>query len=68
MKDGKANEQVAMTLYSLWKQYHEGNADEFEDNKQKTDAIKYAAWVQQVEKPGWQCQQEYIILVAQCDP
>ena len=67
MKDGKANNQVALTLYSLYKQYNEGNADEFEDNKRKTKPERYAAWVQQVEKSGLQCQREYIILVAQCD-
>ena len=52
MKDGKASNQVALTLYSLYKQYNEGNADEFEDNKKKTKPERYAAWIQQVEKSG----------------
>ena len=51
-KDGKASSQVALTLYSLYKQYNEGNADEFEDNKKKTKPERYAAWIQQVEKSG----------------
>ena len=45
VKDGKANESVRLTLYSLYKQAKEGNADEFEKNKNR-DPIKYAAWLQ----------------------
>ena len=45
MKEGKANNQVALTLYSLYKQKTEGNADEFEDNKLKTKPERYAAWI-----------------------
>ena len=67
MKDGKANEQVALTLYSLFKQINSGNADEFQDNKTNTDPIKYAVWAQQTEKSSFRCQLEYIILVGQCD-
>ena len=67
LRDGKASEQVALTLYALFKQINSGNADEFEDNKTKTDPAKYAVWLQQLDKSGVQCMKEYIILVGQCD-
>ena len=46
MKEGKANNQVAMTLYSLFKQQKDGDADEFERNKQTTKPERYAVWLQ----------------------
>lgn len=64
MKDGKANEQVALTLYSLFKQNKDGDADEFERNKVDTKPERYAVWLQQVGKGVEQCMKEYIILVA----
>ncbi len=64
MKDGKANEQVALTLYSLFKQNKDGDADEFERNKIDTKPERYAVWLQQVGKSVEQCMKEYIILVA----
>lgn len=67
MKEGKANEQVAMTLYSLFKQNKDGDADEFEKNKQNTKPERYAVWLQQAGKSVEQCYKEYIILVAQID-
>ena len=67
MKEGKANNQVAMTLYSLFKQQKDGDADEFERNKQNTKPERYAVWLQQVGKSDLQCQKEYILLVGQCD-
>ena len=45
MKEGKANNQVAMTLYSLFKQQKDGDADEFERNKQITKPERYAVWL-----------------------
>ena len=45
MGEGKANEQVAMTLYSLFKQQKDGDADEFERNKETTKPERYAAWL-----------------------
>ena len=68
MKEGKVNDkQIQLTLYSLFKQANEGNADEFKKNKKKSDPINYAAWLQQVEKSHDQCIKEYVILVGQCD-
>ena len=67
IKDGKANEQVALTLYSLFKQQKDGNADEFEKNKTQTKPERYAVWLQQADKGEIQCIKEYIILVGQCD-
>ena len=34
-----------MTLYSLYKQYKDGNADEFEKNKAATKPERYAVWL-----------------------
>ena len=42
---------MAATLYSLYKQQHDGNADEFEKNKEKTKPERYAVWLQQADKP-----------------
>ena len=67
LQEGKANEQVAMTLYSLFKQQKEGDADEFANNKEKTKPERYAAWLQQSGKSDLQCKKEYILLVAQYD-
>lgn len=50
MRDNKANEQVAATLYSLFKQAQEGNADEFDKNKLNTKPERYAVWLQQADK------------------
>ena len=43
---GKANEQQAATLYSLHKQFQEGNADEFAKHKENSTEEKYAVWLQ----------------------
>jgi len=63
MRDKKANEQVAATLYSLFKQIRDGNADEFEKNKENTKPERYAVWLQQVDKDADRCMKEYVLLV-----
>ena len=45
-----ASEEQAATLYSLHKQFVEGDADEFNKNKEVTAKYKYAVWLQQAGK------------------
>ena len=45
MKDGKANHRQAATLYSLFKQYKDGDADEYERNKTTTKPERYSVWL-----------------------
>ena len=56
-----------MTLYSLFKQIKDGNADEFMKNKEVSKPEQYAVWLQQADKPDLLCKKEYILLAAQCD-
>lgn len=67
MKDGKANNLQAATLYSLFKQHKDGDADEFEKNKQTTTPERYNVWLQQSGKSDSQVMKEYILLVGQLD-
>ena len=46
LEKGKANARQAATLYSLHKQFQEGNADEFEKHKANTLEERYAFWLQ----------------------
>ena len=46
----KATEEQAATLYSLHKQFVEGDAEEFEKNKKATAPHKYTVWLQQAGK------------------
>ena len=43
--EGKAPDIVGATLYSLFKQAEEGDADEFAKNKEKTLPERYAVWL-----------------------
>ncbi len=46
LNSGKASNQVAMTAYSLFKQQKDGDADEFDRNKEVTKPERYQAWDQ----------------------
>ena len=46
----KASEEQAATLYSLHKQFVEGDADEIAKHKNVTAPYKYAVWLQQKGK------------------
>ncbi len=63
LNEGKAPDVVGATLYSLFKQIEEGDADEFAKNKENTDPLKYGVWVQQAGKDEYSCKREYILLV-----
>jgi acyl-CoA-binding protein len=42
---GTVDSKGKLTLYSLYKQINEGDADDVPENEQLTDAIKYQAWL-----------------------
>ena len=66
--DQKVSQQVAATLYALFKQTKEGDADDFENNEKRAPGPKYGVWLQQKGKGETQCMKEYICLVAELDP
>ena len=45
MADKKLTHEVASTCYSLYKQSHDGDADDFEENKEKTSEERYNVWL-----------------------
>ena len=67
-QDKKLPDEVSLTLYSLFKQIKQGDADEYAKNKQNTPVVKYNVWLQQAGKTKLQCQKEYVILLGQHDP
>jgi len=48
----------------LFKQHRDGDATEFDTNKERTPLEKYNVWIQQEGKDTKQCMKEYILLVA----
>ena len=68
MQDNKLNHEVASTLYSLHKQIHDGDAEDFDDNIVNTQPERYNVWLQQSGKSEMRCIKEYIILIGQFDP
>ena len=56
-----------LTLYSLYKQVKEWDADEMPMAEEETPKDKYKMWLQQKGKPEIQCMKEYIVLISQHD-
>lgn len=56
-----------LEIYGLFKQINEGNADEFDEHKQRTLPNKYKAWLKNKDKSEHECMCEYICLVANQD-
>lgn len=56
-----------LTLYSLYKQINEGDADDTHENEEQMEPVKYQAWLKQKGKQVEQCQMEYIAVFAEYD-
>ena len=68
LQDKQLTHEVASTVYSLYKQIEEGDADDFDGHKKKTQPERYNVWLQQSGKEELKCIKEYVILVGQIDP
>ena len=64
---GKVDTRTILTLYSLYKQVKEWDADEAPGAEEQTPPEKYRMWLQQKGKDEIRCMKEYIVLIAQFD-
>lgn len=66
-KVGTMESRGRLTLYSLYKQINESDADEVPGNRDVTSKVKYNAWLQQKGKDVDRCMMEYVAVFARYD-